>query len=81
MRTAAFFGRKEAAGGGGSATAGGALALVPAAVALPHPAKLAKGGEDAHFIRVSPAGGMLALADGVSGCALQRTLRCRLVMP
>ena len=66
MRPAAFFGRKEAAGGGGSATAG-ALALCPAAVALPHPAKLAKGGEDAHFIRVSPAGGMLALADGVSG--------------
>ncbi len=42
---------------------------MPAGVALPHPDKVAKGGEDAHYIRVAPQGGVLALADGVSGHA------------
>ncbi len=34
---------------------------------LPHPDKVAKGGEDAHLLRVAASGGLLALADGVSG--------------
>ena len=36
-----------------------------AAAVIPHPAKVAKGGEDAHFL--APRRGMLGVADGVGG--------------
>ena len=56
-------------GPGGPKKGGAGLALVPAAVNLPHPEKVQKGGEDAWFIRVDGAGGSLGVADGVGGSA------------
>lgn len=44
------------------------VALVAAAALRPHPEKLAKGGEDAVTLALGDRGGVLALADGVSGC-------------
>ena len=43
------------------------LVLVGAGACSPHPEKRAKGGEDAHFVRMSASGGALGVADGVGG--------------
>ena len=44
------------------------LALIPSYSNLPHPAKTAKGGEDAWFIKPDvDGGGVIGVADGVGG--------------
>eukprot|EP00873_Tetraselmis_striata_P008283 jgi/Tetstr1/428547/TSEL_018541.t1 len=53
--------------GGGPASGSGKLKLVSGAFMLPHPEKMAKGGEDAYFI--SDCGHVTGVADGVGGWA------------
>jgi len=67
VRPCAFFWRKSEAKEEGF----DGLVLLASSSALAHPDKIAKGGDDAHLVRHSPAGGALAVADGVSGWAAQ----------
>ncbi|KAL3701766.1 hypothetical protein R1sor_019788 [Riccia sorocarpa] len=47
------------------------LALAAGVNVIPHPDKVAKGGEDAYFTSTSYKGGVLGVADGVSGWAAE----------